>query len=115
MAYLAGIDVGTSGARTLIIDESGALVGSGTIEYPMSTPHPLWAEQDPEDWWQAVCGATQIALDQGGISADKITGIGLTGQMHGMVMLDKGGRVLRPCIMWNDQRTAAQYHGRRWS
>jgi len=108
MAYLAGIDVGTSGARTLIIDESGGLVGSGVIEYPMSTPHPLWAEQDPEDWWQAVCGATQIALGQGGISADEITGIGLTGQMHGMVMLDKGGRVLRPCIMWNDQRTAAQ-------
>ncbi|MGC9358784.1 MAG: xylulokinase [Anaerolineae bacterium] len=108
MALLAGIDVGTSGARTLIIDESGGLMGAGTVEYPMSTPRPLWAEQDPEDWWQAVCAATQIALSEARVSADEISGIGLTGQMHGMVMLDDKGRVLRPCIMWNDQRTASQ-------
>ncbi len=108
MTYLVGIDVGTSGAKALIIDEAGAVVSSGTVEYPMSTPRPLWAEQNPEHWWEAVCDAMLMALREGCIAADEIAGIGLTGQMHGMVLLDAAGRVLRPCIMWNDQRTAEQ-------
>ncbi len=108
MAYLVGIDIGTSGAKALIIDETGSVVSSGTVEYPMSTPRPLWAEQNPEHWWEAVCDATLQALREGCIAADEIASIGLTGQMHGMVLLDSAGRVLRPCIMWNDQRTAEQ-------
>ena len=108
MAYLLGIDVGTTGTKTLLIDEDGGVIASATIEYPMYTPRPQWAEQDPEDWWQATITSVRRVLRSAKISADDIAGIGLTGQMHGMVMLDAQGKVLRPCIMWNDQRTAEQ-------
>lgn len=108
MAFLMGIDIGTTGAKTLLIDETGAVVASAVAEYPMHTPQPLWAEQDPEDWWQATISSVRQVLLSSEVSARDIVGIGLTGQMHGMVMLDAHGNVLRPCIMWNDQRTAAQ-------
>ncbi len=108
MTYLIGIDVGTTGAKTLLIDDRGSVVQSVTVEYPMYTPHPLWAEQDPEDWWQATVRSIGQALEHSQIDPKEIAGIGLTGQMHGMVMLDGRGNVLRPCIMWNDQRTAPQ-------
>jgi xylulokinase len=108
MAYLMGIDVGTTGTKTLLIDEAGTLVASAVAEYPMYTPRPQWAEQEPEDWWQAAITSVRQVLKSSGISADEISGIGLTGQMHGMVLLDAEGQVLRPCILWNDQRTAAQ-------
>ena len=74
----------------------------------MYTPHPLWAEQDPDEWWAATVFAIREVLHSGGVAPEQITGIGLTGQMHGLVLLDKHGKVLRPCIMWNDQRTGAQ-------
>jgi xylulokinase len=106
MSYHVGIDIGTTGARALIIDENGSVVGSATSDYPMYTPRPLWAEQDPEDWWQAVIKAMRSALEQAKINPSAIKAVGLTGQMHGMVLLDSEGRVVRPCIMWNDQRTA---------
>ena len=108
MAYLIGIDVGTTGAKTLMIDEEGLVIGRAVEEYPMYTPRPQWAEQDPEDWWQATIRSMRRVLKESGIDRSEISGIGLTGQMHGMVMLDAQGKVLRPCIMWNDQRTAAQ-------
>jgi xylulokinase len=108
MAYLMGIDVGTSGTKALLMDDEGRIVASVTQEYPMYTPRPQWAEQNPEDWWQAAIKAVRHALDSSGIDPAEITGIGLTGQMHGMVMLDAQGKVLRPCIMWNDQRTGEQ-------
>jgi xylulokinase len=108
MAYLLGIDVGTTGTRALLIDESGNLVGSATNDYPMYTPRPQWAEQDPEDWWQATIQSVRQVLHTSHVDLAQIAGMGLTGQMHGMVMLDAQGRVLRRCIMWNDQRTAAQ-------
>ncbi|MHB0859381.1 MAG: xylulokinase [Anaerolineae bacterium] len=108
MHYLIGLDVGTTGTKTLLIDESGAVVASATEEYPMYTPQPRWAEQDPEDWWQAAVASIRRAMHMSCVSGHEITGIGLTGQMHGMVLLDEQGQVLRPCIMWNDQRTAAQ-------
>jgi xylulokinase len=108
MAYLIGIDVGTTGTKTLLINDTGEVVASVTSEYPMYTPRPLWAEQDPEDWWRATVFSTRQVLQQSGIDPAEIAGIGLTGQMHGMVMLDAAGQVLRPCIMWNDQRTASQ-------
>ena len=108
MSYLIGIDIGTTGAKTLLIDAAGRVLESATVEYPMYTPRPLWAEQDPEDWWQATIESIQQVLARSGISADEIAGLGLTGQMHGMVMLDADGQVLRRCIMWNDQRTGAE-------
>ena len=89
MRYLVGIDVGTSGTKALIIDEGGSLIASATAEYPMYTPHPQWAEQDPEDWWQATITAMNQAIQNAGCKPEEIVGIGLTGQMHGMVLLDK--------------------------
>ena len=108
MAYLLGLDVGTSGAKALLVDEAGAVVADVTTEYPMYTPQPLWAEQDPADWWRAMVASIRGVLDHAGAAASDVAGIGLTGQMHGLVALDGAGEVLRPCIMWNDQRTAAQ-------
>jgi len=108
MAYLIGIDVGTTGTKTLLIDEGGNLMASALYEYPMYTPRPLWAEQDPEDWWQATVSGLREVLEKSGVKPQEIAGLGLTGQMHGMVLLDAEGNVLRRCIMWNDQRTAKQ-------
>jgi len=106
MAYLMGIDVGTTGSKTLLIDEQGKVIASATVEYPMHTPHPLWAEQDPVDWWQATVESIRQVLAD--VNASEVKGLGLTGQMHGLVLLDRDGEVLRPCIMWNDQRTGPQ-------
>lgn len=108
MACLMGIDIGTTGAKALLVNEKGELLASATTEYPMFTPHPLWAEQNPEDWWTATAKSIRRVLEDASVAPADVAGIGLTGQMHGLVLLDAGGRVLRPCIMWNDQRTAAQ-------
>ncbi len=108
MSYLLGIDVGTSGAKALLIDADGNVIASAIEEYPLSTPRPLWAEQGPEDWWQATVAAIRAVLARSGAKSSDIGGLGLTGQMHGMVALGSKGEVLRPCIMWNDQRTAVQ-------
>jgi xylulokinase len=108
MAYLLGIDVGTTGARAVLIDEEGTIVGAGTSEYPLLTPQPKWAEQDPEDWWSATGEAIQTAFAAAGISGDEVRGVGLSGQMHGLVLLDAQGQVLRPAILWCDQRTTAE-------
>jgi xylulokinase len=108
MAYLLGIDVGTTGARALLINEAGKVVGAATEEYPMYTPHPQWAEQEPADWWRASTVAIRRALAQAQAAPAEVKGVGLTGQMHGLVLLDKAGQPLRRCIMWNDQRTGPQ-------
>ncbi len=108
MAYLIGLDVGTSSTKTVLIDESGKVVFTIAPEYPFQTPKPLWAESDPQDWWKATVTAIRAVFERTGIKASEIAGVGLTGQMHGLVMLDKEGEVLRPCIMWNDQRTAKE-------
>jgi len=108
MAYLMGIDVGTTSTRALIIDEGGRVVASAADEYPMDTPRPLWAEQDPSDWWRATCRAIREALDLSAIAPAAIAGLGLTGQMHGVVLLDGEKRVLRPAIIWCDQRSQVQ-------
>jgi xylulokinase len=107
-AYLLGIDVGTTGSKALLVDATGAVTASATTEYPMFTPQPLWSEQNPADWWSATVTSIRQVLEQGGVTAEQVAGVGLTGQMHGLVLLDAQGEVLRPCIMWNDQRTAAQ-------
>jgi xylulokinase len=107
-AYLLGIDVGTSGSKAILIDAAGAVKASATAEYPLYTPQPLWAEQNPADWWAATVSSIKRVLQEGGVKPADVAGVGLTGQMHGLVLLDAQGEVLRPCIMWNDQRTAAQ-------
>jgi xylulokinase len=106
MRYLLGLDVSTTGAKALLIDEAGKVIASATEEYPLHTPHPLWSEQDPEDWWRGMQSAVQRVL----AIADptEISAVGLTGQMHGLVLLDRDDRVLRPAILWNDQRTGPQ-------
>ena len=106
MDYLIGIDVGTSSTKALLIDPTGKVCKASVPEYDFQTPKPLWAESDPADWWEAAQKAIKDLVD--GINPSDIAGIGLTGQMHGLVCLDSAGDVLRPCIMWNDQRTAAQ-------
>ena len=105
MAYLLGIDIGTSGTKTVLFDEQGNTVASATWEYPLSQPHVGWAEQDPADWWKASYGSIAEVVKKSGVNPRDIKGMGLSGQMHGMVLLDGGNRVLRPAIIWCDQRT----------
>jgi xylulokinase len=108
MAYLLGIDVSTTGAKAILVNRDGDVLASATTEYPLSTPYPLWSEQDPADWWQGVTSSIRQVLNLTHIDGKEIKGIGLTGQMHGLVLLNTSGNVLRPAILWNDQRTAAQ-------
>jgi len=102
---LLGIDVGTSGTKVILLDSQGHIAANVTEEHPVSTPQPLWSEQDPKHWWLATCRAVQAAIAASGIPPDEIAGIGLSGQMVGLVTLDQRGRPLRPCILWNDQRS----------
>ncbi len=108
MEYLLGIDVGTSGTKTALFDTAGGVVASKTLEYPMQQPRNGWAEQDPRDWWNAASGGIRAVLKESGIYPGDIRGIGLSGQMHSLVMLDERNEVLRPAILWCDQRTAAE-------
>lgn len=108
MSYLLGIDIGTSGTKTLLIHENGSVVASATDTYPLSTPKPLWAEQDPEDWWRATVSTIQTVLRQSGVNPAEIKGIGLSGQMHGAVFMGEDNQVLRPSILWCDQRTGLE-------
>ena len=108
MNYLVGLDISTTGAKALLIDERGEVVASATTEYSLATPHLLWAEQSPTDWWEGACASIRKMMQLANVRGDEICGIGLTGQMHGLVMLDQAGQVLRPAILWNDQRTGAQ-------
>ncbi len=108
MPYLMGLDISTTGAKALIIDEAGAVIASVNAPQPISQPQPLWSEQDPADWWDGIAGSIRGALTESGLKGDDIAAIGLTGQMHGLTLLDAAGEVLRPAILWNDQRTQAQ-------
>lgn len=105
MAYLVGIDIGTSGTKTILMDEAGKIVAQATEEYPLYTPHPGWSEQNPEDWWNATCATCKRVLAVSKVDPREIKGIGYSGQMHGSVFLDANGKVVRPCILWNDSRT----------
>lgn len=104
--YLLGIDVSTTGAKALVVDESGGVVSSATTPLTLFTPRPLWSEQDPREWWDGVVKSVQQVLAT--VPGGSIVAIGLTGQMHGLVLLNKDGDVLRPAILWNDQRTGLQ-------
>jgi len=99
---LVGLDLGTSAVKAIAISPAGEVLARAEAAYPLSTPRPGWSEQDPEDWWHA----TEVALADLGVG--EIGGIGVSGQMHGLVALDAGERALRPAILWNDQRTAAE-------
>jgi xylulokinase len=106
---LLGIDTGTGGTRAVLIDAEGCVLSSATAEHvPISSPHTGWAEQDPDDWWGAACRAIPQCLARGGASACEIGAIGLTGQMHGLVLLGSDATVLRPSLIWCDQRTEAE-------
>jgi len=108
MAYLLGLDISTTGAKALIIDEKGGMVASHTTPQPISQPKPLWSEQNPADWWVGIQQSIRAAFAEANLTGDNIAAVGLTGQMHGLVILDEGGNVLRPSILWNDQRTQEQ-------
>jgi xylulokinase len=108
MNLFLGLDVSTTGAKALLINEKGGVVSSATTPLELSAPHPLWSEQDPRDWWTGIAKSIHQALEQAGVSGSAVTAIGLTGQMHGLVLLNEQGEVLRPAILWNDQRTGAQ-------
>ncbi len=103
-----GIDVATTGAKALLSDERGHVVSTATTPVALSNPRPLWSEQNPDDWWAGVINSVQKVLAGARVSGGDIAAIGLTGQMHGLVMLDEDGQVLRPAILWNDQRTGPQ-------
>jgi xylulokinase len=103
-----GIDVGTGGTRAVAIDETGRVVAAATAEHePFASPQTGWAEQHPEDWWRATQQAVRAVLAKG-VSADRIASVGFSGQMHGSVLLDERGEVIRPALIWCDQRTDAQ-------
>ena len=107
--HLIGIDVGTGGSRAVLIDAAGKILAAATVEHePFVSPQTGWAEQDPRDWWRASAAAIRSAINQANIPAEEIKAVGLTGQMHGSVLLDESDRVLRPALIWCDQRSAEQ-------
>ncbi len=106
--YFLGIDISTTATKALLIDGDGKLIGVGSTEYQFETPKPLWSEQDPNLWWEGTKIAVRAALENAKINADEIVSIGLTGQMHGLVLVDENNQILRKAILWNDQRTQKQ-------
>ena len=113
MSHVLGIDVSTTATKAVLVDEAGTVVGTGVAEYPYDVPRPLWSEADPELWWSGTTAAVRSVLETTGVDPRSIAAVGLTGQMHGLVLLDAADRALRPAILWNDQRTAAECDGIR--
>jgi xylulokinase len=108
MAYFIGIDSSTTATKALMLDERGDVVGVAASTYDYETPRPLWSQQHPDLWWDATCASIRQLLAETGVEPAAVAAVGLTGQMHGLVLLDEAGQVLRPAILWNDQRTAAE-------
>ncbi len=108
MEYLIGVDLGTSGTKTVLFDTDGAVVASKIVEYPLYQERNGWAEQDPLDWWNAAAETIRAVVSESGVDPAAIRGLGISGQMHGLVMLDGEGNVLRRSIIWCDQRTAKE-------
>ncbi len=106
--YFLGIDISTTSSKALLINELGEIAGVASTPHTIQSPYPLWSEQDPQEWWQAITDSIQKVIAQTNVDRASIAAIGLTGQMHGLVLLDDVGEVLRPAILWNDQRTQAQ-------
>ncbi len=108
MDHVIGIDTSTTATKAVVIDRAGHTVAEGVSEYGYDIPRPGWSEQDPASWWTATVAAIRSALAAAGLGGDDVAAVGLTGQMHGLVVLDRDREVIRPAILWNDQRTAAQ-------
>jgi xylulokinase len=108
MSYLLGIDIGTSGVKTLLCTPAGGVRATASADLDLSSPRPGWSEQDPRQWWSATVKATRAVLSKAKVRGTQVRAIGLSGQMHGSVFLDAAGRPLRPALLWNDQRTAAE-------
>ena len=108
MKYLLGIDLGTSGTKTVLFDQNGKGICSATVEYPMYQPQNGWAEQDPKDWYNAAVSTIRTVLEKSGVDKKDVVSLGISGQMHGLVMLDEKDEVIRPSIIWCDQRTAKE-------
>lgn len=108
MGLFLGIDVSTTAAKALLMDERGRVVSTASTPLSLQTPQPLWSEQDPQEWWAGTARSVRQALETAGVDAPAVAAVGLTGQMHGLVLLDAERRVLRPAILWNDQRTGAE-------
>lgn len=108
MSYVIGIDTSTTATKAQLVDLTGNVVAVESSEYGYETPQPLWSEQDPELWWTATAAALSGVLRSAGIDGSEVAAVGLTGQMHGLTLLDEDGNVLRPAILWNDQRTGAE-------
>ncbi|MDF2962898.1 MAG: xylulokinase [Paenibacillus sp.] len=108
LTYFLGIDLGTSAVKCILVDDQGGVKGSHSVEYPLLQPQPGWAEQNPEDWWEGTAACIQALLAKTSVHGSEVAGIGLSGQMHGSVFLDRGLEVVRPALLWCDQRTAAE-------
>lgn len=105
---LLGVDIGTTGAKSVLTDADGRVLATASAAYPLLTPRPGWTEQDPQSWWDATVSSIRDVLERSGLDGRAIAAVGLTGQMHGLVPLDGRGKVIRPAILWNDQRTAEE-------
>jgi len=101
-----GIDIATSGTKVILLDDNGQIAANVSEEYPTSSPHPMWSEQEPEAWWRATCQAIRRALAESNTDPAQVKGLSFSGQMVGLVALDEKCKVIRPCILWNDQRSA---------
>ena len=108
MKCYLGIDIGTSGTKTLAIDVTGKVLAESVAEYPLYQPKPGWTEQDPEDWWRATIKTVRSVMRKAKLKPDAIKAIGLSGQMHGSVFLDRKNQVIRKALLWNDQRTTVE-------
>ena len=108
MKYVLGIDLGTSGTKTVLFDQNGKGLASATVEYPMYQPQNGWAEQKPEDWYNAAVSTIRTVLAKSGVDKEDVVSLGISGQMHGLVILDEQDNVIRPAILWNDGRTGKE-------
>ena len=106
--YYLGIDTSTTSSKALLIDETGSVMAVASSPHTLQSPLPLWSEQNPLEWWKAVSISIRIVLEKANITGEAVVAVGLTGQMHGLVLLDESGNILRPAILWNDQRTQVQ-------
>src|SRR3954451_24275615 len=110
MSLVLGIDVSTTATKAVLIDESGDIAAIGVAEYGYDVPQPNWSEQDPRSWWVGAVAAIRAALADAAVDGANVVAIGLTGQIHGAVLLDDADQVLGPAILWIDQRTARECH-----
>jgi xylulokinase len=108
VSHILGLDVSTTATKAVLLGSDGTIAATAVAEYPLETPQPLWSEQDPRRWWDAAVDAVRAAFALGQVRGEDVEAVGLAGQMHGLVLLDAADEILRPAILWNDQRTAAE-------